>query len=55
MDDQIEKCQTPELSYLNWHHDAEKRIENGEEQSWCKVCKRWKWQDLLCEISEVER
>lgn len=46
--EQIEKCQAPKLPYLAWHEDAEQRIERGEQQIYCIVCRRWQWPDNLC-------
>jgi hypothetical protein len=50
---QIKKCQTPHLPYLQWHKDAERRMAEGQEQVFCQTCKRFRWPDLLCELSVV--
>ena len=39
-------CTDPELGYLEFHADAERRLERGEEPVMCKRCDRWRW--ALC-------
>ena len=51
---EITRCQTPKLSYMAAHADANKRMKQGQSQVFCRVCQRWKWQDELCDIAETQ-
>lgn len=45
-----EKCshhKNPRPLYIEWHADAERRHENGEEQKECIVCRHWFWKDEI--------
>ena len=44
-------CQVPRLSYIAAHADAKRRMDHGERQVFCETCRRWKWQDELCDKS----
>lgn len=33
------------MGYLEWHADADRRAEAGEEQRQCEFCKRWIWEN----------
>lgn len=37
--------QSPEMGYLRWHRDAEKRDAEGQKQKQCPVCGYWFWPD----------
>jgi hypothetical protein len=53
--DRVKECQEgSKLSYLECHADAERRMEAGEDQIFCTLCQRWKWQHELCKIAEVQ-
>jgi hypothetical protein len=39
-------CIRPDLTYLNWHSDAERRTRRGERQKKCPKCQRWYWPAL---------
>ena len=34
---------SPKLGYLAWHADAERRMEAGEKQHYCRRCRRYYW------------
>ena len=42
---QVALCRVPQLPYMEWHADAERRAEAGEEQTYCQTCERWRWPD----------
>jgi len=52
---QIQDCQTPKLSYLHGHADADRRLARGQRQWHCMICSRWKWKDELCPIAKIMR
>jgi hypothetical protein len=35
------------LTYVQWHLDAEKRLNRGEKVEQCPVCKLWVWEKLF--------
>jgi hypothetical protein len=37
----------PNLSYLAFHADAERRTKAGQVQKQCPVCKLWRWPDQI--------
>ncbi len=53
-DNNIRKCQTQDLHYLEVIVDAQKRMEQGQQQVFCLRCSRWKWPDKLCDEAEVK-
>lgn len=42
--------QTHRLPYLAWHEDADRRHAEGQCQTHCSACERWKWLDERCEL-----
>jgi len=43
------KCQhrkPPYKVYLSNQEDAEMRLQRGEKQRWCPVCKLWIWEEF---------
>lgn len=47
-----EKCPLhgdPQLPYLAWHEDAERRSTRGERQRRCPTCKLWIWPEFFKE------
>lgn len=47
---QITQCQTPDLPYLAYHPNADRRTAEGQRQTHCAVCQRWQWEDKRCEL-----
>jgi hypothetical protein len=44
----MNQCQAhnaPELPYLQWHYDAERRGKRGERQYKCLLCGLWQWEE----------
>lgn len=39
------KCQEPDLGYIQWHADADRRHKAGERQLWCGACGKWVWEE----------
>jgi hypothetical protein len=48
----MSKCEEPDLGYMQWHADAERRHRAGERQLWCGMCGKWIWE---AHISEEHR
>ena len=43
MGSEIKRCNPPDLGYMAFHSDADRRHKRGERQVYCGVCKRWQW------------
>lgn len=42
-------CQlTPRLSYCTFFEDADRRGAEGQTQTFCATCARWRWADQRC-------
>lgn len=35
----------PDVDYLAWHRDADRRHARGERQQFCGACQRYRWPD----------
>lgn len=50
MAEQVTICQTPRLGYMQGHADADRRMAEGQEQTYCKTCGRWQWPEFICPL-----
>ena len=55
---QVKTCRASMLfkrGYSQWYAEAERRMDEGQEQVFCRLCRRWQWPDELCKMSRVRK